>query len=126
MHWIAFGLGTMGAFLCVSMSPTLCSACSITGGMSRLQCRSPGRTIHSWLVSVSTRLSMGGEGAFNFCLTRAIKCALLLGDISPSVVTNSSITSCRCLFQSKNGTWQYWGNNSADPDIRYACVSGTK
>ncbi len=91
-----------------------------------MHCRSSGGTIHSWLGSVSTRLSLGGEGAVSFCLTRAITRALLFSDISPSAMTNSSITSCRCLFQSRKETWQFWGDDSANPDIWYACVSGTK
>ncbi len=40
------------------------------------------------------------------------------GGISCNVVMSLSITSCRCLFHIKKGTWQSCGNNLAKPEIQ--------
>ncbi len=39
---------------------------------------------------------------------------------------NSSVSALRCAVGLKFGTWQCCGKSSADPEIRYARVSGTK
>ena len=41
-------------------------------------------------------------------------------------VVNSSVSALRCAFGLRLGTWQCCGKSSADPEIRYARVSGTK
>jgi hypothetical protein len=41
-----------------------------------------------------------------------------------AVLCNLFVSSCRCWFGVISGSWQCWGNNSADPDIREALVSG--
>ncbi len=41
-------------------------------------------------------------------------------------VFNSLVSALRCAFGLRLGTWQCCGKSSADPEIRYACVSGTK
>jgi hypothetical protein len=43
-----------------------------------------------------------------------------------NVDTTSLVNSCRWSFVDRNGTWQCWGKSSADPEIRYDRVSGTK
>jgi hypothetical protein len=42
------------------------------------------------------------------------------------VVVISSVSALRCAFGLRLGTWQCCGNSSADPEMRYALVSGTK
>ena len=39
---------------------------------------------------------------------------------------NSSVSALRCAVGLRFGTWQCCGKSSADPEIRYARVSGTK
>ncbi len=85
-----------------------------------------GGSIHLWSGVVNLRLSSAGSKAANFFLTRVRKHFCLSGFISLIVVTNSSMTSCKCLFHIKNGTWQCCGKSSAEPEMWYARVSGTK
>ena len=50
--------------------------------------------------------------------------------VVPAAVTvaicNFSVSALRCAFGLRLGTWQCCGKSSADPEIRYARVSGTK
>ena len=41
------------------------------------------------------------------------------------VVINSSVRALRCALALRFGTWQCCGNSLADPEMRYARVSGT-
>ena len=45
--------------------------------------------------------------------------------VMPVVVFNSSVSAFKCALLLRLGTWQCWGNSSADPKILYARVSGT-
>ena len=58
----------------------------------------------------------------NFCMSARPfgVCAAMPVDTS-----NSSVSAFKCAFLLRLGTWQCWGNNSADPEILYARVSGT-
>jgi hypothetical protein len=42
------------------------------------------------------------------------------------LVCNSSVSALRCALGLRFGTWQCCGKSSADPEMRYARVSGTK
>ncbi len=39
---------------------------------------------------------------------------------------NSSVSALKCWCCVKHGNWQCWGNNSVDPEIWYALISGMK
>ena len=43
----------------------------------------------------------------------------------PLVFSNSLVSAFKCALVLRLGTWQCWGNSSADPKILYARVSGT-
>ena len=43
----------------------------------------------------------------------------------PVFISNSSVSAFKCALLLRLGTWQCWGNSSADPEILYAHVSGT-
>ena len=40
-------------------------------------------------------------------------------------VINSLVMALRCALALRFGAWQCCGNSLADPEMRYACVSGT-
>ena len=43
----------------------------------------------------------------------------------PVDTSNSLVSAFKCALLLRLGTWQCWGNSSADPEILYAHVSGT-
>jgi hypothetical protein len=115
-----------GATLCSSISSyTLCSM-AVAGGTYGCFWMSPLGSIHWWAGAVIVRASWSRLLVSILFMILVRTRAFLFGYISCNVVTSSSTTSCKCSFQSKKGTWQCSGNNSVDPDIRYALVSGTK
>jgi hypothetical protein len=40
------------------------------------------------------------------------------------LLVSSWVSARRCCSGVKFGSWQCWGNSSANPEIRYALVSG--
>jgi hypothetical protein len=95
------GIVTMGVSLitlcsssrmaCVHSSPTLCSSTLGAGAKSFLiPCSS------CW----SNHLHFGVTG------------------MPMAILFNSFVSSCRCWYGNISGSWQCWGNSSADPDIR--------
>ncbi len=89
--------GSMGG--CVLVTLTLCSA---------------GFCVVSFINSSS---------CFRRCLIIAFPFGVSLTFVA--VVSNSSVSARRCSLGLRLGTWQCWGNSSADPEMRYALVSGT-
>ena len=41
-------------------------------------------------------------------------------------VCNSLVSALRCALRLRLGTWQCCGKRLADPEMRYACIFGTK
>ncbi len=108
------------------VSVTLCSTLCYGGGTYGARWRSPGGRFQWCYGLVSVWLCLSNWCEANFCFTRVMTLFCFFSSISRIVVTSSSITSRRCSFHMRKGSWQCCGNNSADPDILYAFVSGTK
>jgi hypothetical protein len=99
-------------------SGTLClGTLCLLGGTYGALCRSRCGRIHLCLGCVRLHLGLLSCPAVNFSATRVSTQLHLFGGIICVVVTSLSITSCRCLFHIKRGTWQCYGNNSAKPEI---------
>ncbi len=90
------------------------------------RCMSPWGSNHLWGGAVIVRALGLRCCVLSLLITLVRTRAHLFGGKSCNVVTSSSITSCKCSFYNRKGTWQCCGNNLADPEIQYACVSGTK
>ncbi len=108
--------------LCSTRCSTLCSGGDVRGNL----CISPGGKSYSWTGLVRVWLASNGCVAASLCLTDVSTRDCFSGNISWIVVTNSSITSYKCSFHIKNVTWQCCENSSAEPEILYAHVLGTK
>jgi len=85
-----------------------------------------GLSITSLLATLCSSL-FGGARMALIALARLLIIRRPLGvpaAVSVAVV-NSSVSALRCAFGLRLGTWQCCGKSSADPEIRYARVSGT-
>ncbi len=107
-----------------SLSITLClgtlclgTLCS-WGGTYGTCCRSLCGRIHLCLGCMRLCLGLWMCPADNFFATSISTRVCFSGGISCNVVTSLSITSCRCLFHIKKGTWQCCGNNLSEPEIQ--------
>jgi len=86
-----------------------------------------GLSITSLLATLCSSL-FGGARMALIALARLLISRRPLGvpaAVSVAVV-NSLVSALRCAFGLRLGTWQCCGKSSADPEIRYARVSGTK
>ena len=119
-----------GATLCSTLcsSTVLSTLCAMadSGCMYGCRCMSPWGSNHLWEGAVIVRASGLRCCVLSLLITLVRTRARLFDGKSCNVVMSSSITSCECSFHNKKGTWQCCGNNLADPEIRYARVSGTK
>jgi hypothetical protein len=137
---VGFGAVMMAgvSVICINGGATLCSTfCSSTvlstlclradsGCTYGCRCMSPWGSNHLWEGAVIVHASGSRCCVSSLLITLVRTRACLFSGKSCNVVRSSSITSCKCSFHNKKGTWQCCGNNLADPEIRYAHVSGTK
>ncbi len=115
-----------GAILVSRLGVTLCSTfCSGWVTMGTL-CRSPQDKSHLWVWLVSVLFVGFGASIANLLLILSRTLDLFGTGNSFNVVMFLSVNSWRCLFHIRNSPCQCWGNNYAEPDIRYARVSGMK
>ena len=116
----------VGPTLCSSLWATLCWSFIGVLGWGTHWKSSSGR-IHAWHGLVR-KAGPPGHNVLpdNFARTSVSTRRCFSAVIFFNVETTSLVNSCRWSFVDRNGTWQCWGNSSADPEIRYACVSGTK
>ena len=72
--------------------------------------------------------SFGGARMALIALARLLMRRFSLGVPAAIFVSvcNSLVSALRCALWLRFGTWQCCGKSSADPEMRYACVSGTK
>ena len=116
----------VGPTLCSSLWATLCWSFIGVLGWGTHWKPSSGR-IHAWHGLVR-KAGPPGHNVLpdNFARTSVSTRRCFSAVIFFNVETTLLVNSCRWSFVDRNGTWQCWGNSSADPDIRYACAPGTK
>ncbi len=92
--------------LCWFSLSTLCS-CSLT-------------LCSSWTICGFNACFIFPCSAFMSCFPAGVAFA------SSTASANSSVSAQKCCCFVKHGIWLCWGNNSVDPDMWYALVSGMK
>ncbi len=96
----------------------------VIGAMSSFSgCVSTSRMLLSTLCS----LALGGFRMTLIAFPNAIMSThpLCVLATMPVDVFNSSVSAFKCACLLRLGTWQCWGNSSADPEILYVRVSST-
>ena len=107
--------------------------CMIAGaseicGIVQMCASSPGGLSITSSLATLCSSSFGGARMALIALARLLmsRRPLVVPAAISVAVCNSSVSALRCAFRLRLGTWQCCGKSSADPEIWYTCVSGTK